>query len=659
MNRTRTRLAAVGIVTAVVTVASSKGQEFPGKPHIYNAAQRLNSIAPQAVAQQSILIGAFDGGTNRFQFLLEPSYPPTSRPSQREEEGGHIKPRYVADINSYNVQYVFNIVNKPPGFGITIELPQPDGSVLKKDATITAGGTRAVLSFNPKSFRQQVVTIHRPGLDTVVRITPQLRPQLGSFVVPYMLTTIIYEPPGSGSSSTFAQTSTANTVISWGFARTSGLVETTAPSAMFDLFGQALGLAAGAVLGDAGDDAMKAALKAATVGDMAAAKGSYEKGSTAAGAVPWLAALQVIADLREETTVTKTTTDETRTTRTQGTSISITASYTTNQHQYPGRGDLFVVLHDVLFTYLALKGKVYLAPMAYAGADYYTAARMRQELPADIAERFIALNPHLSQPPLYPMSVASAGSSSKAGGRVTPTAADWGGIGSIAFSSRFMPYGPAESIKCKDIGSPGLTFSRTDFESTQVAHTHSEMVLEHVTGLMATIKGGGDKLAGTTYSTAMEQGTAQTQSTAIELACAPDDQFWVNVYLDKIFRTFLTLRGAPLSTTAALAGTAQRPDGRPMAGQIVKLLLGGHTYVVRSDESGNFDFPVARLPAGAGEIRIGGAAYRISYDGQPKRLLLKGSAVVTQAPASQAPVQPSAPEQRLPVAVPGARPGRP
>src|SRR5688572_24074925 len=188
-----------GIAAALlIPVSPMFAQNSPGKVHIYNAAQQMNAITPQAVAQQTIEIGVYNGSTNTFQFLIEPSYPPNIPAYRWVENGGNVPPRYAPLINSYNVKYEFRIIDKPPGFGITVELPEADGSMVKKEATITGGGTRASVTFNPKSFRAQVITIRRPGGDTTVRVFPILQPQLGAFVVPHQLITIVYEPPGLG-----------------------------------------------------------------------------------------------------------------------------------------------------------------------------------------------------------------------------------------------------------------------------------------------------------------------------------------------------------------------------------------------------------------------------------------------------------------------------
>lgn len=626
--------------SALLLCASAmSAQNFPGKVHIYNAVQQMNSITPQAIAQQTIEIGAYDGSTNKFTFLLEPT---AFGGYKSVEEGGDVPSRYVPMINSYNVKYEFRIANKPAGFGITVEVPDADGRMVEKEATISSSGTRASVTFNPKSFRSQAITIRRPGNDTVVRVHPELRSQLGAFVVPYQLITIIYEPPGlgaapgTGSSSTFSQTSTANTVLTWDFARTSGMVQTVSTGGMYDMFGQAIGLGAGVILGKASDQAMLEALEAAAEGGASAAEAAGKQAQTAASAASIVGpAVNIIMGLAEQSTVTTTTTQTTGTTNTQGISISVGASYQTKLHRYPGSGDLFVVLHDVMYAYLAHGGRVYLAPIAYSGVDYYSAAELREKLPA-VAEQYIALDPHLRTPPLYP---ATATTQVVAQGQSAIRAQVLRVAVPGSFAARFVPFGPYQHVSCKASGNPSIVLEREDFQSTGTTHTTTTTVVEHVTGLGALIGGGGDKVQGTTYSTAVQQGTSQTQSTSITLDCGSADQFWVDVYLDRVFRTFLTLRGEPIDPTpgaAPIAGAAQRPDGRRSARQLVRLRIGGETYVTQSDDNGDFAFPSRTLPKGSGQIEIGNERYNITYTGVPRTLMLKGG-VVSEIKATNAP----------------------
>jgi hypothetical protein len=596
---------AIGLAAVGAPAAATQG--FPGKPLIHNAAQQLNSITPPAVPQQTIVIGHFNGATNTFTFALEPSYPPGTPDYKKAEYGGPFQPMRVAEINSYNVTYEFGITNKPAAFGITVAVRQPNGTMLDTPAIINTSGTKATVSFNPRAFGKQLVKIQRPGPDTAVLVTPQLREQLGAFVVPYMLVGIVYEPPGASSSAEYKQTETANTVVSFGFARTSGLVETVDPEAMINLFVQ--GMSAG-----------------------------VDKLYPGAGQ-----AMQVIAGLREQHTITKTTAATVGGTQSNGTSVSVSIGFDTDLHLYPGGGDRFIVLHDVLFVYAVHKGKVLLTPMAYSGALAMTKAEIQQQLPAAVAQQFLALDPHFGG------GLPGTLTASKRVPLISPSrTAIFAPSG-----SRFEKFARYATVACQASGGNLLDFTQADFSATTISRTTSETQIEKVTGLVASIQGGGDKMSGVTYSTARQEGTAQSQSTSVRLQCASNDQFWVDVFFDNLFHTFLTLRGEPLSGTATIAGSVSDDQGRPRPSVPVTLTAGGQGYVVFSDATGNFTLPVNALPRGSVSLSAGGRTSTVSYAGTP----ITGVKIVVGAAAGQATTQP--PIRVEPITRPKVKPRTP
>ena len=571
MTSTLTALLAT-TVSLAVRLGAQPTQNYPGVALIENAAARMNSVTPPRMPEQVIQVGNFDGTTGRFGFLLPESYPPNV-------PAGKMQPQHVAEIASYNVSYVFNITNKPAGFGITLTLHDAHGDSVQVPAVIDPTGTKATVRFHPSSFAMQTVRIHKPVRDTAVMITPHLHEQLGAFVVPYLLVGIVYEPPGVGSTANYSQTKTVNTVISWNATQSSGIVETTDPNKFYELANQAIG---------AGLDKLQPGV----------------------GTV-WT----TVAGLAANSTVTTTTSATTGTGQSSSFSIAVTIGFNTTLHQYPGSGDLFIVLHDVLFAYLAKDNKVSLTPLMYAGPpDYLSAAEMAQKLPATVSASFKAMDPHFGK-----ATIASSPASS------TPTVILAGAA--LRARPRLVPFQPMTSIACKYTGSPELTFSQSEFTSTTTSQTQSETDVTHNTGLMASILGGGDSSYSTTYTTAREQGSGQTQSTTITLLCAQNDQFWVDVYFDDIFRTFYTLRGDPLSASAPIVGTAQTATGQAAANQQVRLRIGDRTYVVSTDKTGSFAFPLGAAPRGAATITVAGQSYALTLAGTPRNVLLKSGTV--------------------------------
>jgi hypothetical protein len=547
-------------------------QNYPGAALIENAAARMNSVTPPPMPEQIIQVGNFDGTTGRFGFLLPEYYPPNV-------PAGRMQPEHVANIASYNVTYVFNIRNKPAGFGITVTLHDAHGDTTEVPATIDPTGTKATVRFHPNSFAMQTVRIRKPVRDTVVMITPHLREELGVFVVPYLLVGIVYEPPGVGSTANYSQTKTVNTVISWNAAQTSGIVKTIDPGKFYKLANSLIGLGLNKLQPDAG-----------TVWD-------------------------TVAALADDPTVTKTTTVTTATGQSSSFSIAVTVGFNTTLHQYPGNGDLFIVLHDVLFGYLAKDGEVALAPLMYAGApDYLTAAEMVQKLPAKVAASFKGMDPHFGN-----ATIASLPPSSR------PTVVLAGAA--LRARPRLVPFQPMTSLACKYTGSPELTLAQSDFTSTTTSQTQSETDINHNTGLIYSILGSGDSTHTVTYTTAREQGSGQTQSTTITLLCAQNEEFWVDVYFDDIFRTFYTLQGDPLSASPPIVGTVQTATGQAAANQQVKLRIGDHTYVVVTDKVGNFAFPLGAAPRGAATITVAGQNYDLTLAGSPRNVLLRSGTV--------------------------------
>src|SRR3989442_10761587 len=429
-------------------------QNWPGAALIENAAQQINSVAPPVMTEQVIDIGAYDGATKQFSFRLEDYYPPNLPHNKRADEGGPVQTWHRPNIASYNVVYRFAIRNTPSGFSITVTLPLGNGSTVDQQATINAAHTEATVRFNPHSFGFQRVRIHRTVQDTVVELMPHLREQLGAFVVPYMLVAIVYEPPGSGSTSKYDQTKTQNTVMSWSATRSSGIVETIDPGKMDSMFVQAMAAGANAIVPGAG-----------TV-------------------------LPIIAGLGEQTSVTKTTSSTVGTSHSTGVSIAVDLGYNTVLHQYPGNGDLFIVLHDVLFVYLAMNGSVSLTPMAYAGPpDYLTAGEMKQKLPPPIAQTFLAMDPHFSNE----QKPSARAAKPEIAVLVTRRPAR---------QPLLVLFTPSELVACKHTGSPDLTFTQADFQTSGTSATESETEVTHSTGLMASIMGGGgDALVATSYTT--------------------------------------------------------------------------------------------------------------------------------------------------------------
>ncbi|HEY8134354.1 MAG TPA: hypothetical protein VII12_20920, partial [Thermoanaerobaculia bacterium] len=337
MIRNRVALA-ITFFVAGLTLApqSTQAQGDPGRPLILSAADQLNSITPPQQPQQSINVGGFNGATNEFNFALPDEYPANLPAYKRADQGGPVQPDHFADISSYNLKYVFGISNKPPNFSLTLSIPEPNGQTTEKEAVVNAAGTQATVTFNPHMAGRQIIRIQRANGTTQASLTARLRAQIGSFVVPSLLVGVIYEPPGAKSSASYTRESTAGTVESWGFARTGSTVKTIDQD-------------------EFRDDVAKAA------GFVGAAAGFFYPPAKDIGA-----AISTVNDLVGHTEVETTTSRTHAENNSHGTYFAVADQFTTTAHRYPGKGDAFVVLKDVLFVYYTVGGTVKLLPVAYS-----------------------------------------------------------------------------------------------------------------------------------------------------------------------------------------------------------------------------------------------------------------------------------------------------
>lgn len=554
-----------------------RAQNAPGKPLIEQAAQQINSFAPPAMPLQTIRIGSYDGGQRTFTSGLDQACPTGTPAGRCSLSGGSIPAQLVAPIASYNVTYEVALSSPPPDVRLSLLVAEASGQQTELPAQIS--GTTARFSLRVQSARAQSLRIHAFGRDTVVMIAPRLKEQLGAFVVPHLLVAIVYEPPGAGSSSDYSQTKTVNTTLSWSTARSTGLVDEVNPEALTDLFNQAVA---------GGLDAL-----APGVGKV------------------W----QVVVDLREKAVVTKTTSLSVSADSARGFSFSVSLGFSTGAHKYPGGGDKFVVLEDVLFVYLVHDGRVSLAPMAYSVPNYLSVNEVKASLPKAFADRVLALDLHLA-------------SGSRVGAPMRPASM----IASRGAGPRVEPFAQLPMLPCKTDGESFAQLSQGDFASSSTTSTLSETDVTHLSGLMATISGGGDQMWGVSYSTSRKQFTEETQSTKVTLNCAPDQQFWVELYIDNLFRTLYTQQGEPITQAAAFTGTAQQPSGKPIAGQYVKLSTAGKTYVVQTTANGEFSIPAA-LPSGPATVVVGGTTYHLALTSAARSVVLKGGVVSERPPA--------------------------
>jgi hypothetical protein len=463
------------------------------------------------------------------------------------------------------------------------------------------------VSFNPYSFAEQVVTIRNGPL---LRIKPVLKPQLGSFVVPQLLLAIVYEPPGAIGFGSFGQRNTASTSISWGFERSNGVVQQVA----LDRFTQAVEALQGLANGVQG--------AASVLSLMFGVVYSSEVAEYAGKASQVLGVVHTVMGQSEEVTTTQGQT----TGGTTGTSISVEVGVKTNTAngiQYPGADDRFVHLHDVLYVYMVMGRKVILAPVSYGSWHAPNAAGLQQELP-QLASEWIALDPLLSGN-LVASATAAPTSVLTVGGR-RPSRFD---------QPEWLP-----GLQCEQYGPNYVEMTEEQFRSVRAGQTTTRTTLTHAHGIGALLGQSDQALQSVRYSNSQEQTTAQATVARVETQCAPGAEHAVDVYVDKVFRTLLAVRGQPLGAQFMIAGSVAGPTGRPVTGQRVILTIGGRSFATVSDAQGNFRFRRSDIPRGSGVLTAGAVTARIDYAGAPITGLRLG------APEPRPPRGPAVPPRR-------------
>lgn len=583
-------------------------------PNIKKAVDQINEITPHAMPQQTIRVGTFDGSTNHFEWALTETYteeitlPPVSdpKPGEANSPKNDQRPRrvtaHVAEINSFNVKYEFEILNPPANFRLTLYLSDQNGRTVRKVAKLntsaplkgkrrilvprivpTGSAAIGVVTFNPYSSGIQTFEIQHSRGKALFSIKPRLQDELGAFVIPYMLVGIVYEPPGARSQASYEEASTVGTVVSLGEAHTSGLISTVQPDQLRDVFFGAAGLAFKGV-----------------------------------GHPEVAAMLDVINKIiPKEYLITKSS-NTTANSEAHGTFFSVADRYFTrpdDDYRYPGEGDVFLILTDVLFVYLVQDGRVHLAPIAYSFVRKWVASELQERLPSELAQKFLALNPHFNSL-LMPSAMSQLQRVYR--GRVSKII---GRNKTISLQpSRFKYH---STLACDVSGGQGRSFTREDYVTQASYSTTTETQIYGLSGYLASIQGLDDELLySVTYSSSTQQVKSQSYTASIDLMSDPSEgAFEVDVYYDELFRTFLTLQGPPLDQEAAVAGVVVDERGLPMANQEVSLKIGGRHYVVFSDQNGNFQFRFRSLSKGPACVIAGKRTTKIAYRGKPIRNL--------------------------------------
>jgi len=588
----------------------------------------LNGYGPQAVPEETIVLGTFNGMTppypNRIIWNAElprKGISPACQHSPSQGGGGLVltnESAPVVKINSFNERYRINLSSDVniAGLRVVLTVPTLNGSedyagVIEELAPPTTEkklGVPGVLksrpvvsiAFHPRTFRPQILKFMNSSgavLDCY-KIIPYLQPQLGAFVVPYIPVAIIYQPPGClvatpatpcplgetacGSTARWMQNSKIGTTLSVGSKSTSGSVATQSSSDYFNDVSAFFQVAQGA---------------ASIIPGGQAAASAFGYISQATGAI------QQLWNVQSQITTTQTQGK----TASKGWAIELGFGYGTT----PCGSDVFVFLRDVLFVYTVVlkdpfsgmvtatgESTVILAPMKWKGPIAVPATDLPSVLPPEVVDQFRALNLKLN-PNVLTQKISAGGLAQSLRFRRLTT---------YPGSNPEWPNCPTEI--------PGYVTAKIEqFTAEDVSQETTTTTVTNVSGFIASMSGkDGTTTQSMTYSSNVNIRQSVSQDSGLTLYCPefppPTFAMKVDVYYDTLFGTLLGLPGPLLSGQPEIAGMA--PSNSP-----VVLTIGGKTYRVVSDANGNFAFRSRSIPTGSGTIVVGNKTFQIAHTGTP------------------------------------------
>ena len=565
----RQNAAALALVLACAANAPAQS------PLVTQAANHLNQLTPPAMPLQVIRLGVFDGATNQFTWAL-PAYDQTtgavaSAASSTPASGGlggtrptsasgtptneptpAVDPMRLAVINSMQVRYEIELRNVDASFVARMITPGANGMVTVGAAIseVPGKGKTATISFRPYTNGEQALQIRHGTVNKAHRIKPHLREQLGAFIVPHLLLSIVYEPPGQHSTAQYTAENSRTMLFSWDWAKQNGIIE------------------------EKSSDLLKTLKAIEKAGPIVGKITGYPAIGEAAGS-----AASVIQGLMNgETTVES---EGTTSGQSSGSTITVKAGFATDPtdaHRYPGQGDRFVVLNDVLWVYAVSNGRVHLAPVAYGTLNAPLAAELKQKIPADLADAYLRLDPLLN-----PGGLKAAGARTSFGGRF-----------------EYM-----ETWQCETAGADIYEFYQAELAAARAGTVKSSTKTSKPPELIAGFTGAAEQSKTVTYTSSVA--TTQSQAVAATITTWCDDsegEFFVDLYLDRVFRSLMPVRGEPLPAVVMLAGTVTGESNQPLPRRKLRLQLGDRTYVTVSDAKGQFAFRLDGAGRGSGTLNV-------------------------------------------------------
>ena len=589
---------------------------------VLTAAERLNTLTQQPVAQQTLVLGTLEGSAHGFTWTHNP--PPNVKPYKTQEEGGPAGQMHAVVMGSFDMRYDIQLIGgKPKGLSITLT-PTFDNEWRQVPATahVNMQGTLATIAFHPTTAKYQKLTIHTDQGDTSITIRTVLQPHLGAFVTPYMLIGIVYQPPGQESIASYELTNTIGSSMSFGVMRSTGTIKAEKPGWFLEDGAKVLN-AIGPVLGPYGTIAQGVASIVGGVGKQ------MDKDSV---------------------TVTRLHTEGTETMDGWSTSLTVSWSTSSSSNYYPGGGDVYVVLRNVLWVYAVVDNEIHLAPVRYA----YVASKIARDLTqsySSVAPSMLALDPFMNAA-LMPSPRPSRGGLIALASAARPVPRRSTNPDSDTGSTTEPPPAPGAAPRfeyrgryaCQHDVGQGFAITRSQLHASSASETNSVTRVQQAPSFIKALFTGNASMPTTTndptdpgqtvtsvsYSTTTQHSSSEEQAATGKIECGPNEPlFWVDAYVDNLFGSMLWVKDGPYDDSESVSGVAYSAHNAPARFVEVALTMGGQRYAVLTDANGNFRFN--NVGMGTGTLTAaGGPAISVRFAGAPVRnqRLVAGSPLV-------------------------------
>lgn len=105
--------------------------------------------------------------------------------------------------------------------------------------------------------------------------------------------------------------------------------------------------------------------------------------------------------------------------------------------------------------------------------------------------------------------------------------------------------------------------------------------------------------------------TTRGEKTGVNLVfyCLTEETYITDIYYDSIFGTF-AFESVPPAQTAMLSGSATGPDGKPLVGKMITLMIGAKPIITATNKEGRFEFYSSRIRGGKASLVIDNKIYQ-------------------------------------------------